>query len=128
MVKRAVSFHKSLKEEPRPLEVLNTTDDYAYDDYLVRILQTTQRTLNGRVFKVCKVQWSNQMKEDASWENEDQMKIEFSLECNTTTLEAKIDLSQSRRARTLKVPYDVQICFLAYNFCFKTIVTLILRG
>jgi hypothetical protein len=64
-------------EEQTPLEELNITNDYAYDDYPVRILETAQRTLKGRVLKVCKIQWSNQTEEDAAWKNEDQMKIDF---------------------------------------------------
>ena len=64
-------------EEQTPLEELYPTDDYTYDDYPVRILERSQGTLMGRVIKVCKVQWSNQLEEDATWENEDQMKIDF---------------------------------------------------
>ena len=64
-------------EEQTPLEELYPTDDYTYDDYPVRILERAQGTLMGRVLKVCKVQWSNQLEEDATWENEDQMKIDF---------------------------------------------------
>ena len=59
------------------MEELYSTDDYTYDDYPVRILERAQETLMGRVLKVCKVQWSNQSEEDATWENEDQMKIDF---------------------------------------------------
>ena len=46
-------------------------------DYPVRILERAQRTLMERVFRVCKVQWKNQSEEDATWENENQMKMNF---------------------------------------------------
>ena len=64
-------------EEQTPLDELYPTDEYIYDDYLVRILERAQGTLMGRVLKVCKVQCTNQSEEDATWENEDQMKIDF---------------------------------------------------
>ena len=60
-------------EEQTPLEELHKTNG----DYPVRILERAQGTLMGRVLKVCKVQWSNQLGEDATWENEDQVKIDF---------------------------------------------------
>ena len=64
-------------EEQTPLEELYPIEDYTYDDYPVRILERAQGTLMGRALKVCKVQWSNQSEEDATWENENQMKIDF---------------------------------------------------
>jgi hypothetical protein len=62
-------------EEQIPLEEHNTIDDQAYVDYL--ILETAQRTFNGRVLQVCTVQWNNETEEDATWEkggsNEDRV-------------------------------------------------------
>ena len=60
-------------DEQTPLEELHPTDD----DYPVRILERAQGTLKGRVLNVCKVQWNNQSEEDATWENENQMKMNF---------------------------------------------------
>ena len=60
-------------EEQTPLEELHPT----YDDYQVRILERAQGTLKGEVLNVCKVQWNNQSEEDATWENENQLKIDF---------------------------------------------------
>ena len=60
-------------EEQTPLEELHPT-------MMIIQLESSKRaqgTLMGRVLKVCKVQWSNQSEEDATWENEDQMKIDF---------------------------------------------------
>ena len=60
-------------EEQTSLEELHPTDG----DYPVRILERAQGTLMGIVLKACKVQWSNQSEEDATWENDNQMKMNF---------------------------------------------------
>ena len=60
-------------EELTPLEELHPIDD----DYPVRIIERARGTLKGRVLNVCKVQWNNQSEEDATWENENQIKIDF---------------------------------------------------
>jgi hypothetical protein len=65
-------------EEQILLEELTIGEDLTYQEYPVKILDTSEKvTLNNR-YKMCKVQWSNHTEEEATWEKEDQLKAEFS--------------------------------------------------
>jgi hypothetical protein len=62
----------------RVLEELTIGEDLTYQEYPVKILDMSEKvTLNNR-YKMCKVQWSNHIEEEATWEKEDQLKAEFS--------------------------------------------------
>ena len=43
-------------EEQIPLEELTVKEDLTYEEFLVRILETTERVSRSRVIKMCKVQ------------------------------------------------------------------------
>jgi hypothetical protein len=49
-----------------PLEELTIGKGLTYQEYPVKILDTSE-----------KVQWSNHTKDEATWEKEDQLKVEF---------------------------------------------------
>jgi hypothetical protein len=57
--------------------------------YPVKILDTSEKVTWNNCYKMCKVQWSNHTKKEATWEKEDQLKVEFS--------EIFSNLSESRR-------------------------------
>jgi hypothetical protein len=64
-------------EEEIPLGELTVGEDLTYQEYPVKILDTSEKvTLNNR-YKICKVQWSKHMEEEATWEKEDRLKAEF---------------------------------------------------
>ena len=42
-------------EEQIPLEELVVKEDLAYEEYPIKILQTTERVTRSRVIKMCKV-------------------------------------------------------------------------
>ena len=73
----------------------------------------------GRVLKVCKVQWSNQSEEDATWENEDQMKIDF-----PRLFEVYHNHVRSHQGCHMKFGYALEFKVSV----FKTVVSLNLRG
>jgi hypothetical protein len=75
-------------EEQMPLEELTVGEDLTYKKYLVKILDTSEKVTRNNRYKMCKVQWSKHTKEDATWEKEDQLKVEF--------LEIFSNLSESR--------------------------------
>jgi hypothetical protein len=60
-----------------PLEELIVGEDLTYQEYLVKILDTSEKVTWNNRYKICKVQWSNYTKEEATWEKEDQLKVEF---------------------------------------------------
>jgi hypothetical protein len=61
-----------------PLEELTDGKDLAYQEYSMKILDTSEKVIRNNRYKMCKVQWSNHTKEEATWEKEDQLKAKFS--------------------------------------------------
>jgi hypothetical protein len=52
-------------------------EDLTYQEYPVKILDTSEKETRNNRYKMCKVQWSNHTEEEATWEKEDQLKAEF---------------------------------------------------
>jgi hypothetical protein len=55
-------------EEQLPMEELEAKEDLSYQEYLVKILKTSERVTRNKKIKICKVQWSNHTEEEATWE------------------------------------------------------------
>jgi hypothetical protein len=64
-------------EEQMPLEELQVGEDLTYQEYPVKIFDTSEKVNRNNLYRMCKVQWSNQTEEEATWEKEDQLKAEF---------------------------------------------------
>jgi hypothetical protein len=64
-------------EEQILLEELTIDEDLTYQKYPVKILNTSEKVSRNNRYKMCKVQWSNHTKDEATWEKEDQLKAEF---------------------------------------------------
>ena len=64
-------------EEQMPLEELTVGEDLTYQEYPVKILDTSDKVTRNNRYKMCKVQWSNHTEEEATWEKEDQLEAEF---------------------------------------------------
>jgi hypothetical protein len=60
-----------------PLEELQVGEDLTYQEYSVKILDTSKKVTRNNRYRMCKVQWSNHTREEATWEKEDQLKAEF---------------------------------------------------
>jgi hypothetical protein len=60
------------------LEELTVGEDLTYQEYLVKILDTSEKVSRNNHYKMCKVQQSNHTEEEATWKKEDQLKAEFS--------------------------------------------------
>jgi hypothetical protein len=60
-----------------PLEELTIGKGLTYQECLVKILDTSEKVTRNNRYKMCKVQWSNHTKDEATWEKEDQLKGEF---------------------------------------------------
>jgi hypothetical protein len=65
-------------KEQMPLEELTIGEDLTYQEYPVKILDTSEKVTRNNRYKMCKVQWSNHTKKEVTWEKEDQLKAEFS--------------------------------------------------
>jgi hypothetical protein len=64
-------------EEQMPLEELTVGEDLTYQEYPVKILDTSEKVTQNNRYEMCKVQWSNHTEEETTWEKEDQLKAEF---------------------------------------------------
>jgi hypothetical protein len=51
--------------------------DFTYHEVPIRILEEAYRTTRTRSIKFLKLQWSNHMEDEATWEREDYLKTEF---------------------------------------------------
>jgi hypothetical protein len=51
-----------------PLEELIVGEDLTYQEYPVKILDTSEKVTRNNHYKMCKVQCSNHTKEEATWE------------------------------------------------------------
>jgi hypothetical protein len=56
---------------------LDAKEHLSYQEYPVKILETSKRVKRNKRVKVCKVQWSHHTEEEATWEREEELKAEF---------------------------------------------------
>jgi hypothetical protein len=54
-----------------PLEELTVGEDLTYQEYLMKISDTSEKVTWNNRYKMCKVKWSNHTEEEATWEKED---------------------------------------------------------
>jgi hypothetical protein len=59
------------------MEELIVNEDLTYSEYPVRILETSRRITQSKVINMCKVQWSHHSEDEAIWEREDKLRVEF---------------------------------------------------
>jgi hypothetical protein len=61
-------------EEQLPMEDLGAKENLSYQEYPVKILETSERVTRNKKIKMCKVQWSHHTEEEATWEREEELK------------------------------------------------------
>jgi hypothetical protein len=64
-------------EEQLPMEELSVQSDLTYTEYPVKILDALTRVTRNKVIKMCKVQWSHLGEDEATWEREEELRIDF---------------------------------------------------
>jgi hypothetical protein len=64
-------------EEQLPMEDLDAKEDLSYQEYPVKILETSERITQNKKIKMRKVQWNNHTEEEGTWEREEELKVEF---------------------------------------------------
>jgi hypothetical protein len=75
-----VSQHKKclfVPKEQLPMEELSMQGDLTYTKYPIKIIETWTRVTRNKVIKMCKVQWSHHGEDEATWEREEELRIEF---------------------------------------------------
>jgi hypothetical protein len=53
-------------EEQIAKEDLSASEDLSYQEYTIKILETSKRVTWNKKIKMCKVQWSHHTKEEAT--------------------------------------------------------------
>jgi hypothetical protein len=66
-----------VKIEPVQLEDIEMGNDLTYKEYLIKILDTSESVTRSKIIRMCKVQWSHNIEEEATWEREDELKEDF---------------------------------------------------
>jgi hypothetical protein len=64
-------------EEQLPMEELSVPGDLTYTEYPIKIIDTLTRVTRNKLIKMCKVQWSHHREDEATWEREEELRIEF---------------------------------------------------
>jgi hypothetical protein len=64
-------------EEQLPMQDLDAKEDHSYQGYPVKILETSKRVTRNKKIRMCKVQWSHHTEEEATWEREEELIVEF---------------------------------------------------
>jgi hypothetical protein len=64
-------------KEQIPMKDLDAKEDLSYQEYPIKILETSERVTQNKQIKMCKVQWSHHTKEEATWERKEELKAEF---------------------------------------------------
>jgi hypothetical protein len=59
------------------MEDHSVQDDLTYAEYLIKILDTLTRVTRNKVIRMCKVQWSHHGEDKATWEREEELRIDF---------------------------------------------------
>jgi hypothetical protein len=65
-----------VSEEQIPMEDMDAKD-LSYQDYPIKILETSERVTRNKRIKMCNVQWSHHTEEEATREREEEFKVEF---------------------------------------------------
>ena len=66
-----------IPEEQLPMEELSVQSDLTYTKYPTKILDTLTRVTRNKVIKMYKVQWSHHVEDEATWEREEELRIDF---------------------------------------------------
>jgi hypothetical protein len=64
-------------EEQLPMEYLDLGGDLTYSERPIKILDSVERVTRSKVIKMCKVQWSHHMKDEATSEHEEELRADY---------------------------------------------------
>jgi hypothetical protein len=64
-------------EEQLSMEDLDLGGDLTYNERPIKILDTTERVTRSKIIKMCKVQWSHHIEDEATWEREEELRADY---------------------------------------------------
>jgi hypothetical protein len=59
------------------MEDLSVQGDLTYMEHPIKIIDTLTHVTRNKEIKMCKVQWSHHGEDEATWEREEELRIEF---------------------------------------------------
>jgi hypothetical protein len=67
-----------MPEEQIPMDDLDAKEDISYQEYPIKILETSKRITWNKRNKICKVQCCHHTEDEATWEREEELQTNFS--------------------------------------------------
>jgi hypothetical protein len=64
-------------EEQLPMEELDLGGDLTYSERLIKILDMAEWVTHSEVIKMCKVQWSHDTEDEATWEHQEELGADY---------------------------------------------------
>jgi hypothetical protein len=64
-------------EEQLLMEYLDLGGDLTYSKRPIKILDSIELVTHSKVIKMCKVQWSHHMENEATWEHEEELRTDY---------------------------------------------------
>jgi hypothetical protein len=64
-------------EEQILMEQLDLGEDLSYNERPIIILDTVESVTHNKVVKMCKVQWSHHTEDEATWEHEEELWVDY---------------------------------------------------
>jgi hypothetical protein len=64
-------------EEQLPTEELDLGGDLTYSERPIKFLDMAECVTHTKVIKMCKVQWSHHTEDEATWEHEEELRVDY---------------------------------------------------
>jgi hypothetical protein len=59
------------------MEYLDLGGDLTYSERSIKILDNAERVNRSRVIKMCKAQWNHHTEDEATWEHEEELRVDY---------------------------------------------------
>jgi hypothetical protein len=59
------------------MEELDLRGDLTYSERTIKILDMVELVTHSKVIKMCKVQWSHHTEDEATWDHEEELRVDY---------------------------------------------------
>ena len=66
-----------MRDDQTLLESIDLQEDFTYVERLIKILDVAERVTRSKIVRSYKVQWSHHPESEATWEREEELKVEY---------------------------------------------------
>jgi hypothetical protein len=60
-----------------PIKELELREDLTYTERPIKILEIVERVTRSRSIRMCKVQWSHHIEDEATWKLEEELNLDY---------------------------------------------------